>query len=215
MNTLLQDMRYGWRMLLKRPSFTLVAVITLALGIGANTTIFSFVNGILLRSLPYPQPERLVLLDENALKRGITSMGVSFPNFLDWREQNRVFEDVAAYDTASQALTGSGEPEQIQGAEISHGLLEILRVSPLMGRTFTEEEDRPKNDTVIILSYGLWQRRFGGDTRIIGQPLTLNARPFLGRPQCLPSIRPRRRGSRHSQARWFAGNGEDHEAVFV
>jgi putative ABC transport system permease protein len=178
MNTLLQDMRYGWRMLLKRPSFTLVAVITLALGIGANTTIFSFVNGILLRSLPYPQPERLVLLDETALKRGVASMGVSFPNYLDWREQNRVFEDVAAYDTSSLALTGNGEPEQLQGAVIAHGLFEILRVSPLMGRTFTEEEDRPKNDTVIILSYGLWQRRFGGDTGIIGQPLTLNARPF-------------------------------------
>ncbi|MEN3332443.1 MAG: hypothetical protein V7641_1808 [Blastocatellia bacterium] len=178
MNTLLQDLRYGWRMLLKRPSFTLVAIITLALGIGANTTIFSFVNGILLRSLPYPQPERLVLLDENALKRGITSMGVSFPNFLDWREQNRVFEDIAAYDTSSLALTGSGEPEQLQGAGISHGLLEILRVSPLMGRTFTEEEDRPKQDTVVILSHGLWQRRFGGDPNIIGQNILLNARPF-------------------------------------
>jgi putative ABC transport system permease protein len=177
MNTLLQDLRYGVRMLLKRPGFTLVAVITLALGIGANTTIFSFVNGILLRSLPYPQPERLVALDETALKRGVTSMGVSFPNFLDWREQNRVFEDVAAYDSAGQALTGSGEPEQIQGAEISHGLLEILRVSPLMGRTFTAEEDRPKSDDVVILSYGLWQRRFGGDPNIMGQTLIMNARP--------------------------------------
>src|SRR5581483_5558238 len=130
MNTLLQDLRYGWRMLLKWPGFTLVAVITLALGIGANTTIFSFVNGILLRSLPYPQPERLVVLDETALRRGITSMGVSYPNFLDWREQNRVFEDVAAYDTSSLALAGGGgEPEQLQGAVVSHGLLEILGVS--------------------------------------------------------------------------------------
>jgi putative ABC transport system permease protein len=178
MNTLLQDLRYGWRMLLRQPGFTLVAVFTLALGIGANTTIFSFVNGILLRSLPYPQPERLVLLDETALKRGITSMGVSFPNYLDWREQNRVFEDIAAYDTSSLALTGSGEPEQIQGAGIAHGLFEILHVSPLMGRTFTEEEDRPKHDTVVILSHGLWQRRFGGDPGIIGQSILLNARPF-------------------------------------
>jgi putative ABC transport system permease protein len=178
MNNLWQDLRYGWRMLLKRPGFTLVAVITLALGIGANTTIFSFVNGILLRSLPYPQPERLVILDETALKRGVTSMGVSYPNFLDWREQNRVFEDVAAYDTSSLALTGGGEPEQLQGAVVSHGLLEILRVSPLLGRTFTEAEDRPKNDTIIILSYGLWQRRFGGDPDIIGQALTLNARSY-------------------------------------
>src|SRR5918912_4336313 len=101
MSNLWQDVRYGVRMLLKRPGFTLVAVVTLALGIGANTTIFSFVNGILLRSLPYPQPERLVTIDETALKRGVTSMGVSFPNYLDWREQNRVFEDVAAYGNSS------------------------------------------------------------------------------------------------------------------
>src|SRR5256714_15077372 len=177
MQTLLQDVRYGVRMLLKRPGFTLVAVITLALGIGANTTIFSFVNGILLRSLPYPQPGRVVALDETALKRGVASMGVSFPNFLDWREQNRVFEDVAAYDTASQALTGSGEPEQIQGAEISHGLLEILRVSPLMGRTFTAVEDRPKSDDVVILSYSLRPRRFGGHAHIIGQTVPMDASP--------------------------------------
>ncbi|HJQ25181.1 MAG TPA: ABC transporter permease [Blastocatellia bacterium] len=178
MNTLWQDLRYGARMLTKRPSFTVVAVITLALGIGANTTIFSFVNGILLRSLPYPQPERLVALDENALKRGVTSMGVSFPNFLDWREQNRVFEDIAAYGGSGLALTGAGEPEQLEGAEISHGLLEILRVPPLLGRTFTAEEDRPKSDDVVILSYGLWQRRFAGDAGIVGQKLNLNGRPY-------------------------------------
>ncbi|HKQ04030.1 MAG TPA: ABC transporter permease [Blastocatellia bacterium] len=177
MQAIIQDLRYGVRMLTKRPGFTVVAVITLALGIGANTTIFSFVNGILLRSLPYPQPERLVTLDETALKRGVTSMGVSFPNFLDWREQNRVFEDVAAYDTVGLALTGSGEPEQIQGAEGAQGLFEILRVSPLLGRTFTAEEDRPNTDAVVILSYGLWQRRFGGDPGIIGQTLIMNSRP--------------------------------------
>src|SRR5689334_4175558 len=150
MSTLLQDLRYGARMLWKKPGFTVVAIVTLALGIGANTTIFSFVNGILLRSLPYPQPDRLVVLDETALKRGIPSMDVSYPNFLDWREQNRVFEDIAAYDGSSRALTGVGEPEQLRGAAVSHGLFEILRVSPLMGRTITEEEDRPNNNDVVL-----------------------------------------------------------------
>jgi putative ABC transport system permease protein len=171
-------MRYGARMLWKKPGFTIVAIVTLALGIGANTTIFSFVNGILLRSLPYPQPDRLVVLDETALKRGITSMSVSYPNFLDWREQNRVFEDIAAYGGSSLALTGSGEPEQLRGAEVSHGLFEILRVSPLMGRTITAEEDRPQNDDVVLIGYGLWQRRFGGDPALLGQKVLLNARPY-------------------------------------
>ena len=101
MRTLWRDLRYGVRMLLRRPGFTTVAVLTLALGIGANTTIFSFVNGILLRPLPYAEPERLALIEENALKRGVTSMGVSFPNFLDWRERNQVFEDVATYRRAT------------------------------------------------------------------------------------------------------------------
>src|SRR5689334_12524966 len=171
MSTLLQDLRYGARMLTKKPGFTIVAIVTLALGIGANTTIFSFVNGILLRSLPYPQPDRLVLIDETAPQRGMASMGVSFPNFLDWRERNRVFEDVATYTSSSVSLSGSGEPEQLRGAAISQGLLEILRVAPILGRTFTAEEDRPNQEMVVILSYGLWQRRFGGDPNQVGQTI--------------------------------------------
>jgi len=178
MNSLLQDLRYGGRMLRRRPGFTVVAIVTLALGIGANTTIFSFVNGILLRSLPYPQPERLVLLDETAPKLGMASMGVSFPNFLDWRERNRVFEDIATYTSSSVSLSGSGEPEQLRGAAISQGLLEILRIAPILGRTFTAEEDRPNQEMVVLLSYGLWQRRFGGDANRVGQTITLNAHPF-------------------------------------
>src|SRR5262249_38318130 len=122
MQTFWKDLRYGTRLLLKQPGFTLIAVITLALGIGANTTIFSFVNGILLRPLPYPEQERLALIRENAPKRGVDSMGVSFPNFLDWREQNRVFEDVATYQGGNFTLTGNGEPEQLRGARISQGL---------------------------------------------------------------------------------------------
>ncbi len=172
-----QDLRYGVKILWKNPGFTSVAVLTLALGIGANSTIFSFVNGILLRPLPYERPERLVLLNETVPRRGITSMGVSFPNFLDWREQNNVFEDIAAYDDRSFTLAGTGEPEQATGGIISSGLFEILGVAPILGRTFRPEEDRPNNDTVVILSHGLWQRRFGSNPAIIGQSITINNRP--------------------------------------
>ena len=159
-----------------KPGFAAVAVLTIALGIGANSTIFSFVNGILLRPLPYQQPERLVLLDETALKRGVASMGVSFPNFLDWREQNHVFENIAAYQDSRFTLTGDGEPERLQGAVISQGTFETLGVAPILGRTFLAEEDRPQQDTVAILSYGLWQRRFGSNPKIIGQTINLNNR---------------------------------------
>jgi putative ABC transport system permease protein len=176
METLFQDLRYAFRMLLKRPGFTAVAVLSLALGIGAISTIFSFVNGIMLKPLPYREPERLVLLDETAFKRGIASMGVSFPNFVDWREQNQAFEDIAAYTTGGLAIAGGGEPEQLKGAFVSQGLFEILGVAPILGRTFTADEDQPDHDLVVILSYGLWQRRFGGDPKILGATLLLNNR---------------------------------------
>ena len=177
MKTLWQDARYGLRMLLKKPGFTLTAVITLGMGIGATSTIFSFVNGILLRPLPYQDSERLVTLDETAAKRGIASMGVSFPNFLDWREQNRVFTGVAAYGGGDEyTLTGGGEPEELSGASVSYNTFEILGVTPILGRTFTSDEDRPKNDLVVILSHGLWERRFGAKPDVIGQKITLNNR---------------------------------------
>jgi len=178
---LLQDTRYGARMLRKSPGLTAVAVLSLALGIGAISTIFSFVNGIMLRPLPYPDPERLVLLDETAFKRGSPSMGVSFPNFLDWREQSHSFEDIACYDTGGFAIAGGGpgggaEPEQLQGAFVNQGLFEILGIAPILGRTFTADEDQPDHDQVVILSYGLWQRRFGADPNVIGQTVLLNNR---------------------------------------
>jgi putative ABC transport system permease protein len=176
METLWQDVRYGFRMLWKNPGFTLVAVLALALGIGANSTIFSFVNGILLRPLPYQQPERLVLLDEISTKENARSIGVSFPNFLDWREQNRVFEEIAAYVENSYTLVGGGEPEQVKGASVSSGLFEVVGVAPMMGRTIRPEEDRPDADTVVILSHGLWQRRFGAARDIIGQTISINNR---------------------------------------
>jgi putative ABC transport system permease protein len=162
---------------LKHPTFAATALITLAIGIGANTTIFSFVNGILLRPLPYPQSERLVVINETAFKQGVALMSTSFPNFLDWRAQNRVFEDVASYQTPSSGftLTGSGEPERLRGASVSQGTFELLRVAPVLGRTFTAEEDKPKQDAVVVLGNSLWQRRFGGDKQVIGKTIMLNS----------------------------------------
>jgi putative ABC transport system permease protein len=176
MNSFLKDLRYGARMLVKKPGFTLISVITLALGIGATSTIFSFINGLLLRPLPYTDSERLALLDETAFKRGVDSMGVSFPNFVDWRERNQVFSGVAAYLTRSFTLTGTGEPERLSGANISYDTFEILGIPPALGRTFTADEDRPEHDLVAILSHDLWERSFGRDPDIIGKPITLNNR---------------------------------------
>ena len=173
----LQDMRYSLRLMIKNPAFTLIVILTLTLGIGANTAIFSFANGILLRPLPYPQSERLTVLDETALKRGIDSMSVSYPNYLDWREQNTVFQSMGAhYGTSRFSLSGIGQPETIRGSYISHGLLETLGVQPILGRTFTEVEDRPETDTVVILGYELWQKYYGGDQNIIGRTIMVNTR---------------------------------------
>jgi putative ABC transport system permease protein len=176
MESFLKDIRYGVRSLLQRPGFTAIAVITLALGIGANTTLFSFVNGVLLRPLPYKNADQLVVLDETAPKQGIESFNVSYPNFVDWRQQNQVFEDVGIYQDGNYTLVGAGDPEQIPGARISQGLFELLGVAPIMGRTITAEEDRPETNNVVLLSHGLWQRRFGSAENVVGQTLTVNGR---------------------------------------
>ena len=176
MNTFLKDIRYATRNLLKRPGFTLVAVITLALGIGANTAIFSVVNTILIRPLPYEQPDRLVVVSEIASGRPI---GTSYLNFVDWRNQNSVFENVAALrPRESFNLTGAGESERLQGRLVSANFLNTLGVRPIRGRDFLAEDDRPGATQVAILSQGLWQRRFGADENIIGRQLTLNGQTF-------------------------------------
>jgi putative ABC transport system permease protein len=168
-----QDLRYGTRMLWKTPAFTLIAVITLALGISATTTLFSFVNGILLRPLPYLEPERLVRVNEISSKRGPMG-GISFPNMLDWREQNQVFTGIAAWGSGGFTLTGNGEPEQLPGSSISYNTFEVLGVSPVLGRTFSAEEDRPEHNLVVILGHSLWERRFGARSDVIGQKIIVN-----------------------------------------
>ena len=174
MENLLKDIRYGFRVLLKKPGFTFVAVLALALGIGANTAIFSVVNGVLLRPLPYPESENLVRVYEKRLQLGRTRNVASSPDFIDWRAQNQVFEQMAAWTGWGANLTDGGEPERIQGAAVTWDLFPLLRVKPLLGRTFLSEEGRPNNNLFVIISHGFWQRRYGGSPDIVGQTITLN-----------------------------------------
>jgi putative ABC transport system permease protein len=174
METLIQDLRYAIRMLLKKPSFTAIVVLALAIGIGANTAIFSVVNAILLRQLPYKQPDRLSMIWMDNPKLGVDQDWHSYPNYVDYKEQNQVFEDMAAFNNRSFNLTGAGDPVRVVGVWTSASLFSVLGVEPTLGRAFTEEEEEPGKDLVVILSNGLWQRRFGGDTGIVGQPINLN-----------------------------------------
>jgi putative ABC transport system permease protein len=176
MQTLWQDLRYGVRTMLKKPGFTLIVVLTLALGIGANSAIFSVVNGVLLRPLPYEESDRLVLLTEYATNFG--EMTLSYPNFTDWRAQNHVFEKIGVYNQQSYNLTGSGEVERLRVAQMSADLFDALRVKATLGRIYTNDEDKPGAQLVVVLSHGLWQRRFGGDASIIGRTLTLSDRGY-------------------------------------
>jgi putative ABC transport system permease protein len=178
MRNLWLDLRYGARMLRKNPGFTLIAVITLALGIGANTAIFSVVNAVLLRPLQYSDPGRLVQVWQNFSQSGANQVTVSAPEFLDYKDQNRVFERMAAFRFQGFTLTGGNEPERMFGARVSADLFSMLGVAPALGRTFLPEEDQVGGPRAVILSHGLWQRRFGSDTTLIGKSLTLDGESF-------------------------------------
>jgi len=182
MESLLQDLRFGARMLLKNLGFTLIAVLTLALGIGANSAIFSVVNSVLLRQPPYPEPQRLVMVwsDRPQLqaRTGMTEFPVSAADFTDWRDQNQGFEQIAAFHSQSLNLTGGGEPEVLGVVRASVNLFALLGVEVRHGRVFLPEEDQPGASRVAVLSDGLWQRRFGADPKIIGQTISLNNEPY-------------------------------------
>jgi putative ABC transport system permease protein len=171
------DLRYGARMLAKNPGFTIVAVLTLALGIGANTTIFSVVNALLLRPYPYKDQDRLVWLWETKLPE-IPRSSPSPANFLDWQKQNTVFEQLEAINVKDYNLIGDGNPERIRGMVITHGFLSMLGVRPQIGRDFFPDEDRPGHGNVAIFSHELWQRRFGGDPNILNRKIMLDDRQF-------------------------------------
>lgn len=172
MNTLFQDLKYGVRILFKHPLVTAIAVITLALGIGANTAIFSVVNAVLLNPLPYKQPDRLVALWSNVPGHG--RWRNSPATFFDWKKQNTVFEDVVAFGASTLTLTSIGEPEQLVGGRVSSGYFAVVGVDPMLGRAFVPEEYETGKGQVVILSHNFWQRRFGGDKNIINSTLTLD-----------------------------------------
>ena len=172
-----QDLRYALRTLAKNPAFTSIAIVAIALGIGANTVIFSAVNAVLLRPLPFKNPEQLVMVWENATHLGFPKNTPSPPNFVDWQKQNTVFTGMAVMSERSFNLTGVGEPERLDGRRVSANLFDMLGVRALLGRTFVPEDDRPGSH-VVLVSYSLWQRRFGSDPSIIGRVVTLNGESY-------------------------------------
>ncbi len=176
MHALWQDLRYGARMLAKNPGFTAVAVLTLALGIGANTAIFSVVNAILLRPLPYPNANRLTFVSEDSDQ--VHEMSIAYPNYLDWRQQNHVFDELAVFQLASFNLAGGERPERLPGQSVSGNFFAALGVKALLGRTFRKDEDSPGAQPVAMVSYSLWHRTFGGNRELIGQSITLSGTSY-------------------------------------
>jgi predicted permease len=173
-----QDLSYGARMLLKSPGFTAVAVVTLALGIGANSAIFSVIDALLLRQLPYRDPDKLVQVWETDVKRGRNAMNASYPNFADWRDQNHVFEQIAAYSGDWFVLTGTDGSERIQGAIVSPSFFSMLGIKPMEGRVFLPEEDHPNKVFSAVISERLWRRRFNSDPHIIGKTVGIEDKSF-------------------------------------
>jgi putative ABC transport system permease protein len=173
--TLLQDLRYAFRLLAKSPTFTLIAILTLALGIGANTAIFSVVNAVLLRPLRFRDPAHLVLVAE---KSKYPTISTSYENYQDWRDQSHSFESLEATRGTAMTLSGSGEPENLNVRMATAKLFPLLGVDARLGRTFTADEDRAGGTPVALLSYGLWQRRFGGSPEVLGKSITLDAQPY-------------------------------------
>src|ERR1700683_1384408 len=177
MTGVFQDLRYALRQLRKSPGFATVAIATLALGIGANTAIFSIANGVLLRDLPYQDPQRLALLWN--IGRGDDNRDqLSFTDIDDYRSQNDVFENVVAFGNWSATFTGAGDPARIPGMQVGNGYLSLMRVQPMLGRDFLPDEQIEGKDQVIILTYGLWQSRFAGDPQVVGRQISLSGRPY-------------------------------------
>src|SRR5688572_4066025 len=178
MDTLLQDLRYAFRSLIKNPGFALLSTVCLALGIGVNSTIFSVVDTIAIRPLPFRDPEGLVSLRGTHNANGIDDGGVAYPHVQDWRERARVLDGIASVAGRSLTLTDhSGEPERFIGATASWNLFPMLGIDPVLGRQFREDEDKPGAVPVVLLSHGVWQRRYASDPSIVGQTISVNGTP--------------------------------------
>src|SRR5438093_7187008 len=189
----MNDLKFAFRQLLKNPGFTTVAVLTLALGIGANTAMFSLVNGVLLKPLPYPDSDRLVSLSENQREQGQDFVNLTAPGFTDWRAQSTVFEDLAAYQPGGFDLTGTGDPARLSGIRASASLFPLLRVKPKLGRWFTEAEDTFGGDRVAVIAHRLWQERFVGATDVLGKRVTPDGNSYtivVGMPDGCRSREP-------------------------
>ncbi len=179
MSTIFQDGKYAFRMLMKNPSFTVVCLLTLALGIGVNTAIFSVVNAVLLKPLPYPDAAKLVTIWETEPSGPGNLYPDTGPDFKDWKAQNKVFDSMAAVTITGSTLTGTSEPLQLQGFEVSPEIFPLLGATPALGRNFSPDETQPGHDGVVILSYGLWQRAFGGERSVVGNKITMDGRPYV------------------------------------
>lgn len=208
------DLRYAFRGLARSPLFTSVALLSLALGIGANTAIFSLVDALRARALPYHDADRLVSLWGNVLRAKVERRGASYPDYQDWRAQAKSFDDMAAFDSQTMTLAGNDEPERINTEFVSARYFSLLGMSPARGRAFSPDEDVVSNPApVVVLSDGLWKRRFGADPQIVGRTITLNTRTYtvvgvMG-PGFKGSPTPRSCGSRsrctRHRRRWPSG----------
>jgi hypothetical protein len=174
MKSLLQDLRYGCRMLLKKPGYTIVAALALALGIGANSAIFSVVNALLLKPLPFDDLDRVVALWEKVPSQGVERNETAVANYLDWRTQSNSFEGLAIYTWWSANLGGIEQPERVQGFRVTPNLLDTVGIKVALGRNFRPDEDQPGKENVVILTHGLWQRRFVGDANVIGRTVIID-----------------------------------------
>src|SRR5262249_8914449 len=178
METLRRDLRYGARLLAKNPGFTAVAVVTLALGIGACSAVFGIADTVLRRPLPFRDPDKIVMIWETDLKRGVQKTIVSPANFLDWKERNHVFEHISAWRFWFFNLTSEAEPERVQGLQVDADFFPLLGVEAALGRTFLPEDEKAESDRTVVIGNGLWRRRFASDPRVIGRVMTIDGKPF-------------------------------------
>jgi putative ABC transport system permease protein len=181
MDAVRSDISYALRLWSRSPGFTAVAVLTLALGIGANTTMFSVVNSTVLRELPFPAPDRLVGVWQSPVSDPLNLNIVSLPNFRDWSQRSRSFAHLALFDSAGRGynLSGGPEPEQVAGVRVTASFFDVLGVRPALGRTFSREEEQPGRDRVVVLSHGLWTRRYGADPSVVGRPIRMDGQAYV------------------------------------